>query len=114
MGSLLLDSLLYKELVISYKNVIYNARCTSIRNSLYYKELRIMLCGSPPKRLTKKATKSKNPVISVNTKKKEVLGDYKNGGKEWYKKRESPAVADHDFISPDAPRAYPYVRRHWV
>jgi hypothetical protein len=60
------------------------------------------------KRLTKQALKSKNPVISVDTKKKEVLGAYKNGGKEWYKKGESPAVADHDFIPPDAPRAYPY------
>jgi hypothetical protein len=42
------------------------------------------------KRLTKKALKSKNPVIPVDTKKKEVLGAYKNGGKEWYKKEESP------------------------
>ncbi|MDR0584819.1 MAG: ISAzo13 family transposase, partial [Treponema sp.] len=57
---------------------------------------------------TKKAVKGKNPVISVDTKKKEVLGGYKNGGKEWYKKGESLAVADHDFVSPDAPRAYPY------
>jgi phenylalanyl-tRNA synthetase beta subunit len=49
------------------------------------------------KRLTNKAIKSKNPVISVDTKKKEVLGAYKNGGKEWYKKGESPPVADHDL-----------------
>jgi hypothetical protein len=47
-------------------------------------------------------------VLSVDTKKKEVLGAYKNGGKEWHKKGESPAVADHDFIPPDVPRAYPY------
>jgi hypothetical protein len=60
------------------------------------------------KRLTKKAVKGKNPVISVDTKKKEVLGVYKNGGKEWHRKGESPAVADHDFVPPDAPRAYPY------
>jgi hypothetical protein len=59
------------------------------------------------KRLTDKAVKSKNPVISVDTKKKEVPGGYKNGGKEWHKKGASPAVADHDFIPPDAPRAYP-------
>jgi hypothetical protein len=59
-------------------------------------------------RLTKKAFRSKNPVISVDTKKKEVLGAYKNGGKEWHRKGESPAVADHEFIPPDAPRAYPY------
>jgi hypothetical protein len=60
------------------------------------------------KRLTKKALKSKNPVLSVDTKKKEVLGAYKNGGKEWHQKGESPAVADHDFVPPNAPRAYPY------
>jgi hypothetical protein len=60
------------------------------------------------KRLTKKAIKSKNPVISVGAKKKEGLGTYKNGGKERYKKGESPAAADYDFIPPDAPRAYPY------
>jgi hypothetical protein len=59
-------------------------------------------------RLTKRAIKSKNPVLSIDTKKKEVLGAYKNGGKEWHRKGESPAVADHDFIPPDAPRAYPY------
>jgi hypothetical protein len=58
----------------------------------------------PIKRLTKRAIKSKNPVISVDTRKKEVLGAYKNGGKEWHKKGESPAVADHDCIPPDAPR----------
>ena len=57
---------------------------------------------------TKKAIKDRNPVISVDTKKKEVLGVYKNGEKEWYKKGESPAVADHDFVSPDTPRAYLY------
>jgi hypothetical protein len=60
------------------------------------------------KRLTGKAIKSKNPVISVDTRKKEILGSYKNGGKEWHKKGESPAVADHDCIPPDAPHAYPY------
>jgi hypothetical protein len=33
---------------------------------------------------------------------------YKNGGKGWHRKGESPVVATHDFISPDVPRAYPY------
>ena len=59
------------------------------------------------KRLTKKAIKDKNPVISVDTKKKEAPGCYKNGGKERRKKGESPAAAGHDFVPPDAPRAYP-------
>jgi hypothetical protein len=60
------------------------------------------------KRAAKKALKSKNPVISVDTKKKEAPGAYKNGGKEWHRKGESPRAADLDFISPDTPRAYPY------
>jgi hypothetical protein len=34
--------------------------------------------------LTKKAIKSKNPAISVDAKKKEAVGAYKNGGKEWH------------------------------
>jgi hypothetical protein len=60
------------------------------------------------KRVREQALKSKNPVISVDTKKKEVLGACKNGGKAWHRKGARPAVADHDFISPEAPRAYPY------
>jgi hypothetical protein len=58
-------------------------------------------------RLTKRAIKGGNPVISA-AKKKEVLGTCKNGGKEWHKKGKGPAGADHDFIPPDDPRAYPY------
>jgi hypothetical protein len=60
------------------------------------------------KKQAARAIKSKNPVISVDAKKKEVLGAYKNGGKEWHKKGESPAVMDHDFVPPETPRAYPY------
>jgi hypothetical protein len=46
------------------------------------------------KAVDEKALKSKNPVISVDTKKKEVPGAYKkNGGKERHKKGESPRVA---------------------
>jgi hypothetical protein len=55
------------------------------------------------KRLTKKAIKRKNPVLSVDARKKEVLGAYKNGGKEWHKKGENPAVSDHDLSLPTRP-----------
>jgi hypothetical protein len=56
----------------------------------------------------KAAIKKGNPVISVDTKKKEVLGNFKNGGKEWHLKGEAPKVADHDFPGTESKRAYPY------
>jgi transposase len=48
------------------------------------------------------------PVISVDTKKKELIGAYKNGGREWHRKGNAPKVNDHDFPDPDVPRAHPY------
>jgi hypothetical protein len=48
------------------------------------------------------------PVISVDTKKKELIGNYENGGREWHPKGEAPQVNDHDFPDPDVPRAHPY------
>lgn len=49
-----------------------------------------------------------NPVISVDTKKKELVGNYKNNGTKWHKKGRAPKVNDHDFPDPDIPRAHPY------
>jgi hypothetical protein len=40
---------------------------------------------------------AKNPVISVDTKKKELIGNYKNAGKEWSPKDKPIEVNDHDF-----------------
>jgi hypothetical protein len=37
------------------------------------------------------------PVISVDTKKKELIGEYANGGREWHPKREPTRVNVHDF-----------------
>ena len=52
---------------------------------------------------------SKNqPVISVDTKKKELIGNYKNNGQTWCRKGEAPTVNTHDFPDPEVPRAYPY------
>ena len=48
------------------------------------------------------------PVISVDTKKKELVGNYKNNGKEWKPKGTPEPVNVHDFIDPDLPRAVPY------
>ena len=52
--------------------------------------------------------RAKNPVISVDTKKKELVGNYKNDGRKWHRKGEAPRVQGHDFPHPDVPRAYPY------
>jgi len=48
------------------------------------------------------------PVISVDTKKKELVGAYKNGGREWGPKGKKTAVNVHDFIDPQTPKAIPY------
>lgn len=48
------------------------------------------------------------PVISVDTKKKELVGNYANQGKQWLKKGDAPRVNGHDFPDPSIPRAHPY------
>jgi hypothetical protein len=48
------------------------------------------------------------PVISVDTKKKELIGNYINRGKQWLKKGEAKEVNGHDFPSPLVPQAHPY------
>src|SRR5215217_766820 len=47
------------------------------------------------------------PVISVDTKKKELVGRYRNGGREWQPKGEPEAVKVHDFIDKDLGKAIP-------
>jgi hypothetical protein len=49
-----------------------------------------------------------NPVISVDTKKKELVGAYKNVGREWSPAGEPVKVKVHDFIDPDLGKANPY------
>jgi hypothetical protein len=49
-----------------------------------------------------------NPVISVDTKKKELVGDFKNSGREWHPKGEPVPVRVHDFVIPELGRANPY------
>src|ERR1700681_458535 len=56
----------------------------------------------------KRALAKGMPVISVDTKKKELLGNYDNGGKQWLSAKTPVKVNGHDFPSPDIPRAYPY------
>jgi len=52
--------------------------------------------------------RANEPVISVDTKKKELVGNFKNNGREWHRKGEPEAVNVHDFIDPKLRRAVPY------
>jgi transposase len=49
-----------------------------------------------------------DPVISVDTKKKELIGDFKNGGREWRPKGDPEAARVHDFIDPELGKVAPY------
>jgi transposase len=49
-----------------------------------------------------------DPVISVDTKKKELVGAFKNGGREWHRKGMPEQVKVHDFVEPELGRAIPY------
>lgn len=48
------------------------------------------------------------PVISVDTKKKELVGNFKNGGREWQPSGQPEAVRMHDFVDKKLGKAIPY------
>jgi transposase len=48
------------------------------------------------------------PVISVDTKKKELVGDFKNNGQEWRPQGKPERVRVHDFVDKELGRATPY------
>jgi hypothetical protein len=52
--------------------------------------------------------KGKRPVISVDTKKKELVGDFKNGGREWRPRGNPQEVRVHDFMDKDLGKVAPY------
>ncbi len=52
--------------------------------------------------------KNSNPVISVDAKKKELVGNFKNQGQEWHSKSNSPKVKVYDFLSDAEGKAIPY------
>jgi hypothetical protein len=56
----------------------------------------------------KSALSENQPVISVDTKKKELVGDFKNNGREWRPKGCPEAVRVHDFLIKELGRAIPY------
>ena len=46
------------------------------------------------------------PAISVDTKKKELVGDFKNGGREWHRRAEPEEVRVHDFLDKTLGKPY--------
>lgn len=56
----------------------------------------------------KEFQKEDNPVLSVDTKKKENIGEFKNNGKEWMPKGEWDEVGTHDFPNKELGKAAPY------
>lgn len=56
----------------------------------------------------KTALSAGEPVVSVDTKKKELIGDFKNPGREWRRKGEPVEVRTHDFKDPALGKAIPY------
>ena len=60
------------------------------------------------------------PVISVDTKKQELVGDFKNGGREWQPAGQPEPVRVHDFVDDELGKAIPYgvydlaANRGWV
>ena len=48
------------------------------------------------------------PVISVDAKKKELLGDFKNAGREWHPTGHPPEVRVYDFVDEELGKAIPY------
>jgi len=56
----------------------------------------------------KQALAASAPAISVDTKKKELVGDFKNGGREYRPKGQPEEVRVHDFVIPELGRAAPY------
>ncbi|MDR7927742.1 ISAzo13 family transposase [Acidithiobacillus thiooxidans] len=57
---------------------------------------------------TQQALDAVQPVISVDTKKKELVGNYKNAGQEWRPQGEPEVVQVHDFVDKEMGRANPY------
>ena len=55
-----------------------------------------------------KFQRRQQPVISVDTKKKELVGDFKNGGQEWRPRGRPEEVRTHDFQDPKLGKAIPY------
>jgi transposase len=68
----------------------------------------------------RQALQDRQPIISIDCKKKELVGDFKNGGREWRPKGEPELVRVHDFKDKQLGKAIPYgvydiaANRGWV
>ena len=71
-------------------------------------------------RTCRQALKDRQPIISIDCKKKELVGDFKNAGREWRPKGEPELVRVHDFKDKQLGKAIPYgvydiaANRGWV
>lgn len=52
--------------------------------------------------------KRHQPVISIDTKKKELIGNFKNNGMEYHQKKKAPAVNVYDFLDKEKGKVAPY------
>src|SRR6185437_1781496 len=59
-------------------------------------------------RKVQRQTRAAQPAISVDTKKKELVGDFKNGGQEWQPQGRPEKVRVHDFMDKQLGKAIPY------
>ena len=59
-------------------------------------------------RRVRRQLKRGGPAISVDTKKKELVGDFKNSGREWRPKGKPEEVRVHDFLDRENGKAIPY------
>ncbi len=59
-------------------------------------------------RSVRRQQRARQPAISVDTKKKELVGDFKNSGREWRPKGNPTRVRVHDFIDKKLGKANPY------
>jgi hypothetical protein len=58
--------------------------------------------------LVRRFVEANQPVISVDTKKKELVGEFSHGGAEYHPKGEPTRTKTHDFVDPQLGRAVPY------
>jgi Rhodopirellula transposase DDE domain len=59
-------------------------------------------------RMVRGRLRTERPAISVDTKKKELVGDFKNNGREWHPKGKPPEVRVHDFQDKTLGKVIPY------
>jgi hypothetical protein len=59
-------------------------------------------------RMVRGRLRKERPAVSVDTKKKELVGDFKNGGREWHHKGQPPEVRVHDFQDKNLGKVIPY------